>query len=113
MRPFITASTIGEADAARGQHDDGVMAAAICYYVAWRMSGGEVEPVAERRRRKTAREQLAAVSGRQQADYRNSPATVGEADDLEPEHDDPSDDDPLFRLTYEEGGLFFDERNRA
>ena len=52
LRHFITASTIGEAEAARGQHDDAVMASAIGFYVAWRMSGGEVEPVAERRRRK-------------------------------------------------------------
>src|SRR5215510_8736793 len=43
LRHFITATTIGEAEAARGQHDDGVMAAAIGHYVAWRMAGGEVE----------------------------------------------------------------------
>ena len=77
MRHFITASTIGEAEAARGQHDDAVMAAAIGFYVAWRMAGGEIEPVAERRRRKAALDTLNLEKGREIADYRNSPATVG------------------------------------
>src|SRR4030095_13980048 len=81
LRHFITSTTIGEAEAARGQHDDAVMASAIGYYVAWRMAGGEVEPVAERRRRKAALDQLARDTSQPVPDYRNSPATAEEADD--------------------------------
>jgi hypothetical protein len=113
LRHFITATTIGEAEAARGQHDDAVMAGAIGFYVAWRMSGGEVEPVAERRRRKTARDELAKTRGQPVPDFRNSPATLTEADDLEHEtHDDPSDD-TIYRLSDEDAGLYFNDRDRA
>jgi hypothetical protein len=112
LRHFITATTIGEAEAARGQHDDAVMASAIGFYVAWRMAGGEVEPVAERRRRKAAREQLEAERGAEPADYRNSPATAEEADDLEDSHDD-SRDETVYALSDDPSDLYFDERNRA
>ena len=62
------------------------MAGAIGYYVAWRMAGGEVEPVAERRRRKVAFDALAKEKQIARPDYRNSPATTEEADDLEPDY---------------------------
>ena len=75
------------------------------------MSGGEVEPVAERRRRKTAREQLDRARGAEPADYRNSPTSADEADDLE--RPDESDDDRADALSSDSDGLYFDERTRA
>jgi len=111
LRHFVTMSTIGEAEAARGQHDDAVMASAIGFYVAWRMSGGEVEPIAERRRRKHALDQLALERDTPIPDYRNSALTAEEVDDPEvsshvalPEDLDQGRDD---------AGLFFDDRARA
>lgn len=80
LRHLVTESTLGEAEAARGQHDDAMMAAAIGYYVAYRMSGGEVEPIAERRRRKAAAAAMAAQSHRPPADWRNTAVTAEEAD---------------------------------
>jgi hypothetical protein len=112
LRHFITATTIGEAEAARGQHDDCVFASAIGYYVAWRMAGGEVEPVAERRRRKTAFDQLARAQLTPPPDYRNSPATSEEADDLEPDHEARQPDE-YYTLNAESADLYFDERTRA
>jgi hypothetical protein len=119
LRHFITDTTIGEAAAARSQHDDCVMAAAIGYYVAWRMAGGEIEPIAERRRRRTQLQALARHAGEaaRLPDYRNSPMTAREADDPSTEEtfDDQSGDDPLHALTDDPAGsgLYFDERSRA
>lgn len=114
LRHFITATTIGEAEAARGQHDDCVMSSAIGYYVAWRMAGGEVEPVAERRRRKTAFDALAAERQIERPDYRNSPATCEDADDLETDYEERSTSDDFYSLSDDTAGLFFgDDRDRA
>jgi hypothetical protein len=113
LRHFITASTIGEAEAARGQHDDAVMASAIGYYVAWRMSGGEIEPVAERRRRKAALDTLNLEKGKTRPDYRNSPATVEEADDLELEDGETVRDDVYTLSDGDTEGIYFDDRTRA
>lgn len=113
LRHFITATTIGEAEAARGQNDDCVMAAAIGYYVAWRMAGGEVEPVAERRRRKTAMDAIAAEQKVERPDYRNSPATLEEADDLESDYEERSSSDDFYSLSDDTAGLYFDDRTRA
>lgn len=114
LRHFLTDSTIGEAEAARGQHDDAVMAAAIGYYVAWRLAGGEIEPVAESRRRRQAMVDLARERHEDVPDYRNSPATLAEADDVEPDHDSRHAD-RLFDIADDQGesGLYFDERARA
>jgi len=113
LRHFITATTIGEAEAARGQHDDGVMAAAIGHYVAWRMAGGEVEPIAERRRRKTALDALAKDRQTIRPDYRNSPATTEDADDLETDYEERVSSDEFYSLSDETAGLYFDDRDRA
>lgn len=114
LRHFITQTGIGEAEAARGQHDDCVMAAAIGYYVAWRMAGGEVEPVAERRRRRSAANALAIHNATPRPDYRNSPATAEEADDLETDDEDRPVTDEFYSLTDEvAAGLYFDDRDRA
>jgi hypothetical protein len=113
LRHFLTDSTIGEAAAARGQHDDCVMAAAIGYYVAWRMAGGEIEPVAERRRRRTALREAAEARTELPADYRNSPATVEEADDLESDDEQDRVRDEFYQLSDEPTDLYFDDRTRA
>src|SRR4030095_11205800 len=83
LRHFITETTIGEAEAARGQHDDAVMACAIGYFVAWRIVCGEIEPGAVRRRRRAALEEVARERNLPRPDYRNSPVTSQEVDDLE------------------------------
>jgi hypothetical protein len=114
LRHFITESTIGESAAARGQHDDCVFAAAIGFYVAWRMSGGEIEPIAERRRRKAALEQLNKDANLPIPDYRNGPSTAAEADDLEVDHEGSGIPDDSFSLTDSDtAGLYYDERTRA
>lgn len=105
LRHFVTESTVGEAEAARGQHDDCVMASAIGYYVAWRQAGGEIEPIAEKRRRRAA--SLAATAdraARQRVDWRNTAVTVEE---LPHGGDDDGEDSPGGGLGY------FDDRARA
>jgi len=106
LRHFVTEGTIGEAAAARGQHDDGVMAGAIGYYVAWRMAGGETEPIAERRRRRAALQAATVESGGVRLDWRNSPATAEEVD----RH--VEDDDEFASDLGTDNGLHFDDRNR-
>jgi hypothetical protein len=114
LRHFLTTGTIGEAEAARGQHDDCVMAAAIGYYVAWRMAGGEIEPIAERRHRKHTIDALNRQRAAPRLDWRNSPATADDVDHLEQDHDPILGDDSAdYALTDEPSGLYFDERNRA
>jgi len=114
LRHFITAGTIGEAEAARGQHDDAVMAAAIGYYVAWRMAGGEVEPIAERRQRKAALDALNQERHTPRLDFRNGPSTAEEADDLEQDHDPiVGDDHQDYQLSDDDAGLYFNDRSRA
>ena len=85
MRHFLIpdefGATLGDARAAVGQHDDAIFAPAIGYLVAYRLSGGESEPIAERRRR---REALKAYQAHGQqprlVDWRNSGVTAEEAD---------------------------------
>lgn len=100
LRHLVTEGTLGEAEAARGQHDDAVMAAAIGYYVSYRLAGGEQEPVAERRRRREAATALAIEAGRPRPDWRNTAVTAEEADaghdDEDPVSDDRTRADDLF-----------------
>lgn len=92
LRHFITPDTIGNAAAARGQHDDCVMSGAIGYYVAWRLAGGEAEPIAERRRRRTALQQQAQTADAPLRDWRNSDVTAEEADHAQEDDDEFVDD---------------------
>ncbi len=110
MRDFSTEGALWEAAASPGQHDDCVMALAIAHIVAWRLMGGETEPLADRRRRRAEEQALQAQQGAQgPVDYRNTDATaddqrmkeithVTERDPLDP------DDDPL---------LFYDPSGRS
>jgi hypothetical protein len=71
---------VWEAAAARGAHDDRVMALAIAYYVSFRLQAGETEPLDERRRRRTEQHALAALSNAVRPDWRNTPATIDDVD---------------------------------
>jgi hypothetical protein len=97
--------TLGEAEAARGHHDDAVISAAIGYYIAYRLAGGEAEPIAERRRRKSALDAYHAQQSTvvQRRDWRNSDI---EAEKIPQGVTDGSEDDDT-----EPAGLFFDERS--
>jgi hypothetical protein len=107
LRHFITPGPLAEAAAARGQHDDAVMAAAIGYYVAWRLSGGELEPIAEKRRRRAALQlQVAQSASSVRRDYRNSAMTAEEVDHHVEDDDEFADD------LAADAGLHFDSRNR-
>ena len=93
LRHFVTQGTIGEAEAARGQHDDAIMAGAIGYYVAWRLAGGETEPISERRRRRAAlQQQVDRDPTHSPRDWRNSDATAQEADQAQEEDDEFASD---------------------
>ncbi len=81
LADFATETTLAEAAAARGAHDYCVMATAIAHYVAWRMQGGEQEPLSERRSRHQAEKHarlVAAGPGAPKHDYRNTGCTLEE-----------------------------------
>lgn len=86
---FVTEGLLGEAEHARGQHDDCIFGSAIGYYVAYRLSGGEAEPLAERRRRRSQAAALREDLGGQKPDYRNSASSAAAANSGE---DDDADD---------------------
>lgn len=92
LADFQTETTFAEAEAARGAHDDVVMATAIAHYVSWRMQGGEQEPLSERRVRHQAEKQARLVAAGPNApkrDWRNT-GTTAEEMKLGVEEDDDS-----------------------
>ncbi len=107
LRHFITPDVLANAQAARGQHDDCVMSGAIGYYVAWRLAGGEHEPIAEKRRRKAAMIAQAAALPLVRRDYRNTALTTDEVEAHVEEDDEFADD------LAADSGLHFDSRNRV
>jgi len=108
LRHFVTEGTIGDAEAARGQHDDAVMAAAIGEYVSWRLAGGETEPIAERRVRRNAQAALRAHDQTAQPkDWRNTAVTAEEM-----QHGIESDDEFADDLDTSSVPLHFDPRSR-
>ena len=93
LRDFQTEGALWEAAAAKGAHDDAVMAIAIGNYVCWRLQGGEREPLEERRRRRSEQQALlaAAASQTETPDWRNTACTADEMADFlgdEPEEID-------------------------
>lgn len=107
LRHFITPDgTLANAEAARGQHDDCVMSAAIGYYVAWRLSGGEQEPIAEKRRRRAALAAQTPTAQRVKRDFRNTAISADEVD-AHMEVDDEFADDLAA-----DAGLHFDPRTQ-
>lgn len=97
MRFFVTEGTLGEAEHAKGQHDDAIFGSAIAGFVAHRMAGGEAEPIAERRRRRdTLKAQQALLGDRAvRRDFRNSDATAAQQN-----ANDSGDDDDGTDLLY-------------
>lgn len=87
LADFQTEGALWEAEAARGAHDDCVLACAIAHTVAWRLQGGEQEPLNERRARRH-QEQMAraGAAARQglvgQRDWRNTGCTSAEAHEM-------------------------------
>jgi hypothetical protein len=115
MRDFQTEGALWEAEAARGAHDDCIIAAGIGHYVAWRLMGGEAEPLSDRRRRRRE-EQLRAtrqgVVGTR--DFRNSDATAddqkaqeGRAPDLLGETEEDNDGDFYDPDSRGQGGTLY------
>ena len=106
LRHLVTPDVLANAEHARGQHDDSLFAAAISYYVAWRLAGGESEPIAERRRRRSLQQHQQddadAAVGR---DWRNSAVTADEADHAVEDDDEFRDD------LGGDAGLHFDPRS--
>ena len=81
LADFQTEGALWEASAARGAHDDVVMATAIAHYIAWRLQGGEQEPLSERRSRMHAERQARDVAGSSlhlKRDWRNTGCTAEE-----------------------------------
>lgn len=81
LADFQTEGALWEAEAARGAHDDVVMATAIAHYVAWRLQGGEQEPLSERRQRHHQEQAARVASAGPQApkrDWRNTGCTLDE-----------------------------------
>ena len=109
LKDFQTDGALWEAEAARGAHDDHIMATAIGNYVAWRLQAGETEPLEDRRRRRNEQRlhnaQAAARAPSLRGgvpDWRNTPATADEhaawIADGEGDVDDPVFVDPDARL---------------
>lgn len=81
LADFQTEGALWEASAARGAHDDIVMATAIAHYVAWRLQGGEQEPLSERRTRLHAEQAARAKTGQRLGlprDWRNTGCSAEE-----------------------------------
>lgn len=95
LADFQTDGALWEAEAARGAHDDAILSAAIGYYVAWRLAGGEREPLAEKRRRRAEIEVRQQEKDARVAEWRNSAYTVDEmGDGLDEADEDPHDSRP-------------------
>ena len=105
LRHFVTEGLLGEAEHAKGQHDDAIFSTAIGYYVAYRLSGGESEPLAERRRRRAAARAVQTETGVKR-DWRNTTTSAISAQQQE----DDDDDDALHA---DADGSYFDPRTYA
>ncbi len=106
LADFQTEGALWEASAARGAHDDVVMATAIAHYVAWRLQGGEQEPLSERRARMQAEHAARIAAGASlnqgKRDWRNTGTTAEEwhaqvdPDEVAENLYDAERGDPLF-----------------
>lgn len=91
-------ATLGQAEAAPAHHDDAVLSSSIGYYVAWRLAGGEQEPISERRARRTALKRVEAFAGAtpERPDYRNTDIEADQIQVGEPHEPDDDDAVPLY-----------------
>jgi len=94
LQDFQTDGALWEAEAARGAHDDALMAMAIAYYVGWRLQGGETAPLEDRRRRRSEQSArlLAAAQPGPKPDWRNTPSTTAEVEKYGGSHTDEDGD---------------------
>lgn len=91
--------TLGDAAAALGHHDDAIIASGIGYYVAYRLAGGEAEPIDERRKRRAALVAYHQTLGEgARRDWRNSDIQADQIPDGGSDARDEDDDD----LSYDE-----------
>jgi hypothetical protein len=99
LADFQTEGALWEAAAARGAHDDCILSAAIGYYVAWKLSGGEHEPLNDRRRRKAEMAERQKSLSAQPRDWRNSAFTTDEmkAGELDEDWDTDAPSHDLYR----------------
>lgn len=85
MAWFQTEGELFQAEAAPGKTDDTILAGAIANYVQWRLAGGEIEPLADRRRRHHEQQRLRAeavrLPGAAKGDFRNMPYTEDELEE--------------------------------
>lgn len=91
LADFQTEGALWEAEAAHGAHDDCVLATAIAHHIAWRLQGGEQEPLDERRRRYHQEQEarkVAAGPSQPKRDWRNTGCTVEEQAALVEDGDD-------------------------
>lgn len=93
LKDFQTVGALWEAEHARGATDDCIFGVAIAHYCAWKLQGGETEPLEERRRRRSEQKaQLAKVAGQtQKPDYRNTVATADDQNRGLPNSEDAPD----------------------
>ena len=80
LRDFRTEEDLGKAAATAHKHDDAIMACAIGYYVAWRLTGGEILPLDDRRRVKHLAKLAEEAHPDRTVDFRNSDASAQEQD---------------------------------
>ncbi len=81
LADFQTETELGEAEHAKGAHDDAIFSAAIGNYVAWRLAGGELEPLGDRRRRRHEEQAARVEDAARRAlkrDFRNTAVTADE-----------------------------------
>ena len=111
MRDFQTEGALWEAEAARGAHDDCIIAGGIAHFVCWRLMGGETEPLADRRRRRHEESLRRARQGdTSRLDYRNTDAT---ADDLKEQVVGVPPDQLVQESSDAEEHLYYDPTGRS
>jgi hypothetical protein len=113
LADFQTDGALWEACAAAGAFDDCILSLSIGHYVAWRLVGGEREPLADRRRRRHQKEQRSTrldsdrEAGR---DYRNMPYT--EAEVAQAEVGQAVDEESELEELYDVRGVEYDDLSR-
>jgi len=111
LHDFQTDGLLADAEAAAGAHDDCLMSLAVAHYVAWRLAGGEREPLADKRRRLrqiAQRREALSRFGQSGATFQNQPYTEEEVRAIEGGQRDPLDaalEDEMYDLR----GEVFDE----
>ena len=107
LHDFQTDGALADAAAAAGAHDDCIMSLAIGHYVSWRLSGGEREPLADRRRRlrqiEQRRQSLSDYDARGNT-YQSMPFTTEEIEQVQGgrvDRLDPELEDALYDLRGE------------